>query len=497
MTDVVEVLDGRQVRRRLRWMADVAVVGSGPAGAAVASALAAAGLDVVVLEEGHRHLPGELPASGVRAMAAAYRDLGTSVTLDRDPLPYLQGRAVGGTSVVNGAICWSFPEDVHRSWVAADGPLGEALPFEAIARHERALVERLHIRPTTPAEGGEKAARMAAGADALGWAHRPIRRNVSGCRGSGRCLQGCPHGAKLSMDRTLLPDAVRDGARVLSGVRVDRVTTDRRGASGVLGTTAAGAPVEVRVWRGVVLAASAIQTPELLLRSGLGQGPVGDHLSGHPGVSVTGRFDRDVGPLRGATQGHEVTGLRGQGLKFETLGFDASILASRLPGVGRALRERLDALDHHLVFGAALRTEGRGRVRAGWRRPRVWLPATPADQQLARSAARRLGELLLAAGATEVYVGLPDVPERVRDARELAPLDGPGPAPPRSVTHLFGTARMGSDPATSVVRPDFRHHHVPGLWVADSSVFPTNLGVNPMLPILAVARCCAASVAAS
>jgi len=190
-------------------------------------------------------------------MAAAYRDLGTSVTLDRDPLPYLQGRAVGGTSVVNGAICWSFPEDVHRSWVAADGPLGEALPFEALARHERALVERLHIRPTTPAEGGEKAARMAAGADALGWDHRPIRRNVSGCRGAGRCLQGCPHGAKLSMDRTLLPDAVRDGARVLGGVRVERITTDRRGASGVLGTTAAGAPVEVRVWRGVVLAASA------------------------------------------------------------------------------------------------------------------------------------------------------------------------------------------------------------------------------------------------
>lgn len=64
-----------------------------------------------------------------------------------------------------------------------------------------------------------------------------------------------------------------------------------------------------------------------------------------------------------------------------------------------------------------------------------------------------------------------------------------------AVTHMFGTARMGGDPATSVVRPDFRHHSVDGLWVADSSVFPSNTGVNPQTSIIVLAMRCAEAIA--
>lgn len=124
----------------------------------------------------------------------------------------------------------------------------------------------------------------------------------------------------------------------------------------------------------------------------------------------------------------------------------------------------------------------------------------PADDvRKARRAVRRLGEVLLAAGAEEVYPGVAGFDPVVRDPARMAAIDTDGPLDPKaypmSVTHLFGTTRMGSDPSTSVVRPDFRHHTVPGLWVADSSVFPTNLGVNPQLPIMAMATLCARSVA--
>jgi choline dehydrogenase-like flavoprotein len=102
-----------------------------------------------------------------------------------------------------------------------------------------------------------------------------------------------------------------------------------------------------------------------------------------------------------------------------------------------------------------------------------------------------MGDLFLAAGATEVYPGLPGFDPVVRDTAAMARIEREGSLSPRayamSMTHLFGTARMGSDPNESVVRPDFRHHHVAGLYVADSSVFPTNLGVNPQVPIMALA----------
>lgn len=499
MSEALVHLDGRDVRRRHAGEADVVIVGSGPAGATVARRLAAEGAEVIVVEEGHEARPAEFAASGVRAMAALYRDMGTSLLFGNCPMPYLQGRAVGGTSVVNGAICWQFPREVLAEWSARDPALAEALPYEAVAAAEARIEERLSVRPTEARVAGPKNLLLARGAEALGIAHRPIRRNVGACTGEGRCLQGCPHGNKLSMDRSFLPDAVRDGARILAGMRVTRVLHDGRRALGVAGRSAAGAPFELRARRAVVLAASAIQTPCLLIESGLGQGPVGEGLSGHPGVSVTGRFGEPVESWRGATQGHEVIGLRHEGLKIEALGFDLSILASRVPGAGRALGRRLAELDRYAVWGAAIRATGLGRVRPGPGRPIVRFSLSAEDVRAARRGVRVLGELFLAAGAVEVYPGVPGFDAVVRDAGRMARFEEEGPLAASSysmsVTHLFGTARMGSDPAASVVRPDFRHHAVDRLYVADSSVFPTNLGVNPQIPIMALAELCAARVA--
>jgi choline dehydrogenase-like flavoprotein len=488
-------VDGRDVHRTLRLACDVAVVGSGPAGATVARGLASRGVAVVVLEEGHHTEAAQFRASALPAMASLYRDMGTSMAFGNNPMPYLQGRCVGGTSVINGGISWQFPRDVYDAWVAADPALAASIPFARLQHAESEIEARLDVHPTEDRVAGAKNLAMARGADALGWEHRAIRRNADGCRGSGRCLQGCPHGAKMSMDRTFLPDAAADGARIVAGVRIDRVLWDRRGAYGVRGLTAGGADVEVRTHHAVVLAASAIQTPILLRRSGLCSGPVGDQLSGHPGVSVTGRFDEPVRNYAGATQGHEITGLRPEGLKLEALGFDLGILASRIPGAGPAFARRIAEAGHYAVFGAALRADGRGTVRPGLRRPRVQYSLTPGDVRKARRAVRRLGEVLLAAGASEVYPGVPGFDPIVRDASRMAAIEEVGTLDPKgyamSVTHLFGTARMGSDPATSVVRPDFRHHHVPGLYVADSAVFPTNLGVNPQIAIMTLARLCA------
>jgi choline dehydrogenase-like flavoprotein len=255
----------------------------------------------------------------------------------------------------------------------------------------------------------------------------------------------------------------------------------------------------VRARRAVVLAASAIQTPCLLLRSGLRRGPVGEGLMGHPGVSVTGRFAEPVRAWNGATQGHEVTGYRAEGIKLEALGFDLAILATRIPGVGADLARGLARLDRYAVWGAAIRARARGRVRQGPTRPFVVYSLDEDDVRKVRRGVRLLGDALLAAGALEVYPGVPSFDAVVRDRARMAAFEREGPLAAAeytmSMTHLFGTARMGSDPARSVVRPDFRHHEVAGLYVADSSVFPGNLGVNPQIPIMAVADLCAARIA--
>lgn len=492
-------VDGRDIHRPLVSDADVVVVGSGPAGATVAADLAAAGARVVVVEAGRWWEPNEFRPSTFGAMAGTCRSMGSSMVLGGAPIPYVQGRMVGGSSPVNGAICWRLPADVHRSWVADDPALGEALPWEALEAETNRLETRLGVAPTDDAVAGPKNRLMAAGAEALGLEHRPIRRNVRGCRGLGRCLQGCPEGAKESVDRTLLADAEASGAVVLSSVEVESVLCARGRAVGVVGRAEGGGSVVVRAADAVVVAASAVQTPALLLASGLSQGPVGRNFQAHPGVSMTGRFRESVRMWEGASQGHEVTGLRHEGLKFEVLGMGVDLLAARVGGAGASMAATIDDLAHHADWGAAVRAEARGRVRVVRGRTVVEYRPTRRDVARFRRGLRVMGDMMFAAGAVSVDPGVRGFDRHVVDPARLRHLEERGPraaaAFTAAITHMFGTARMGSDPARSVVGCDFQHHNVGRLFVADSSVFPSNIGVNPQVPIMAVAALCARSVA--
>ena len=495
----MNIVDGAQIAVLHRVSCDVAIVGSGPAGAAVARELARAGVHVVVLEEGPWVKPHDYPTDGFSAMAMLYRDMGANVALGNAPMPVLQGRAVGGTSVVNGAISWRLPEDVRAQWVAADPALAGTFDADELRTLFDGIEHDLGIAPTDPLIAGPKNLLMAKGADALGLEHRPIARNVKGCEGLGRCLQGCPREHKQSMDRTFLPAACAHGAQILSSVTVTAIQTEQGRAVGVIGKAAGGGIVTVQARQAVVLAASAIQTPLLLLKSGIRHGPVGLGLQAHPGVAVVGQFDEPVRMWHGATQGHEVIGLRKEGIKFEALGYDPSIIASRMDGMGRAFARSLDQLAHEVHWGVAVRAQGHGRVGAGWRgRPIISYNLTPSDIDRTRRGVRVLGEMLFAAGAKRVLPGVHGWSTVVTDTAEMARFETEGPRNPQAyhgaITHLFGTCKMGSDAAKSVVRGDFRHHAVAGLYVADSSVFPTATGVNPQTSILALATLCAREI---
>jgi len=490
----LDLVDGREVRVPIGAAFDVVVVGSGPAGAAAARVIARQGLSVAVVEEGRRFVPAEFPPDGFSAMSEVYRGLGSTLCLGRAPMPYLQGCAVGGTSVVNGAISWRLPRDVYDEWVAADPEIGAAIPWSEIEA-ELDVVERdLGIHPTPEAISGANNLLLARGAEALGIAHRPIHRNVKGCRGLGRCLQGCPEGNKQSMDFSYLPEACAAGARIFASAEARAVTVERGRAVSVEGRSAAGARVRLRARHAVVLAASAVQTPILLARSGLGGAATGLGFQCHPGVSMAGRFREEVRLWTGATQGHEVTGLRREGIKIEALGYDATIVATRHKETGAALGSALADLAHWANWGAAIRARARGRVRRGIGGPWISYGLGPADMKIVRRSVRILGELMLAAGAEYVTPGVYGWHEKVTDPSMMGRFEEQGPLDPRAyslvATHLFGSCRMGSDPRTSVVRPDFRHHRVEGLYVADSSVFPSNTGVNPQTTILALAAIC-------
>lgn len=204
----------------------------------------------------------------------------------------------------------------------------------------------------------------------------------------------------------------------------------------------------------------------------------------------------------GATQGAESTHFRkSDRFKLETISLPPDLAGARIPGIGHELSERLAQLAHVAVWAAQVRAEAEGTVGSGWGGvDRVTFTMSKRDLEAARKACALIARMLFEAGAREVWPGIYGVPSVLRSIDDVRHVEN-APLEPRSynfiATHLFGAARMGRDPRTSVVDPDFQVHGVDGLFVVDSSVFPTNLGVNPQHTIMAMSRLAATRLADS
>lgn len=482
------IIDGAQAPA-LDGAYDYVIVGSGAAGASAARVLVDTGASVCVLEEGPHVRPEQFTTKAYPTFQRMLRGLGTQVARGRAFIPVLQGRCLGGSTVINSAIVWRLPDDVWEPWSRIHG-LGEALPLERL-HAEWDLIERELFVTETPREiWGDLNGLMDVASKKLGVSAHPIRRYAKDCKGSAGCITGCRSGAKQSMLVSYLPYAERKGATIVSDAHVLRILMNGSRAVGVQGRLKSGASFRAVARRSVIVAASAIQTPELLQRSGLDLLHVGEHFQGHPGCALVGVFDRDVDMWTGATQGFDCDERRKDGrYKIETITFPPEIAFVRMPGVGRRWVREIAGSSRALTWAVQMRAWAEGSVK---RRPwglDIAFDLTERDMVSMRRGLRLTAELFFAAGAKEVLPGIHGLPERLKPGQEW--LLEHGPSDPSCyamiLSHLFGTARMSARACDGVVAPDFTVHGTRGLRVVDSSVFPTNTGVNPQHTIMAVA----------
>jgi choline dehydrogenase-like flavoprotein len=498
MSGAILELEDVQGQERVTDAADVVIIGTGAAGATAARVLTERGLDVVMVEEGRRMPDTGFRRDALSAFKGMWRDLGFQVAEGRGFIPVLQGCAVGGTTVMNGAIIHRLPEKIHAAW-RDDGAIDDRLSLDALRSVYERMDEELGVGPAPDEVFGRNNALMQAGVEGIGATGNRIQRNVRGCRGSARCSQGCPTGQKQSMHLTYVPRSVERGARVYATCRAERVEAKGGRAVGVHAhfrdplTGDLGPHLWVEARRAVVVAASAVQTPLLLMASGIGRrsGLVGRRFQGHPGTSVMGVFDEPVDMWFGATQGYETTHFWDRRMKFESVGVPFEIGLARLPGYGPELVRRVAGFGHVAQWGVQVRCETHGRVRRGLGGgPKITYSMKAADVRRFKEGVGHLIEMMFAAGAREVYPGVHGLPERITSVDEAAALPDLPDDPRRFhfiMAHLFGTATMHPDPRRGVVGADGQAHEMPGLFVLDSSIFPTNLGVNPQHTIGAFA----------
>ncbi|MFQ3679148.1 MAG: GMC family oxidoreductase N-terminal domain-containing protein, partial [Pseudanabaenaceae cyanobacterium] len=428
--------------------------GGGRGGAVTAQALAAAGREVLWLEEGP-HWPLDSCAPFSRAeLEQKYRCGGLTVTLSRPQIQYVEGRCVGGGSEVNSGLYHRLPEALRQAWEKA-----YALPAfteKDLAPHfdhiERALSVSYGEGPPPP-----PAQKLALGAEALGLTAQAVPRWFRGDR-------------KQSMTETLVPQALAAGAQLWANHRVQRLSRGQ-GRWEVQGQGQTLAAAHVFVCGG------AIQTPALLQRSGF-RGQIGRSLQMHPTVRAIAVFPEKVN--------HPGLGVAAYQVKASDRYRFGSSAAT--PGY-----VRLGLLDypgaevpweHTAMYYVALAGGERGgtvQTLPGWHDPVVRYALTRRDRTELAQGLRQLCQLLLAAGAHTIYPGVGGWAP-VQSPADLETWPEILPPTARTMTvHLFGSCPLGHavDPWGQIA---------PGLYLNDSSLLPGALGVNPQGTLMALAR---------
>lgn len=476
--------------------ADFVVVGSGAGGSAAAVRLARGGAKVAIVEAGPWRDPEDYPSSVYGTIRDMFADWNAVFTFGRAFWPIVQGAVVGGTTVVNSAICVRTPPDVFARWKEEHGVGGDEMA-EAVWRIQERLEEELSVEETPAAVLGRSNLLAMKGARALNYESNYTKRYIKACQGAGKCMQGCRSNRKQSTNLNYIPEVIRRGGDVLSCAPAGKVLFTGDRATGVTGyfrhpaTRKRGGRFYVHAKKAVLVAASVTQSPLLLMRSGVRAKALGRFFRAHPGAPIFGCYDEPVDMNCGATQGWASTAFReNPGFKLETLSLPLDMVSGRLPGGGTELMERLAEFRHLAVWVQACRAESVGSIRPGlWGEPFVSYSLDQRDMRCFRRGLYQVAKTHFAAGARAVIPAIYGLPYRL-GPDELDKIEQASLNPRHYVavlSHLFGGCVMGSSPSRSVCDGRGRVHGYQNLFIADASAIPTNLGVNPQHTIMGLA----------
>ena len=499
----------------LELTADVVVVGSGSGGGVVAGHLATAGKDVVVLEAGGYYNEADFNQLELWAYEKLYRAGGISATAD-GRLALMTGSNLGGGSTVNWTNCLRPYQWVREEWERDHGLEGLAGPdFDRILD---AASERVNVNDRcSDYNPATETLQRACGESGFAW--QRITRNADESAYdadlAGLMGFGDQTGSKLGTLKTWLQDAADAGARFVVDCNAERILVEDGRAAGVEGTyrsedgTTARVVVRAPV---VVAAAGALDTPALLLRSGIGGPAAGDYLRLHPATVVAGIYDSPQkgwwGPPQAGLSAEFADVEDGYGFLIETSHASPGVTGSALPWFSGEEHKRLMSSGRTTAaFVLLIRDRGHGRVEidAAGNPVHHYAMDDALDQRIFRRGIAELVRLHDAAGAEEILSFHRKLGSWRRDGGEsiedyVARVEAASIEPYEHATfslHHMGSARLGKDPATSVAGPWGELHDTPGVWIGDASGFPTASGTNPMLTTMAMALRTAEAIAAA
>ncbi len=495
--------------------ADVVVVGSGSGGGVVAGKLAAAGLKVVVLEAGGYFNEADFNQLELWAYQNLYWRGGPTPAADLN-ISIMAGAALGGGSTINWSNCLRTRPWVREEWAREHGL--EGVDGHDFDRHLDAVCARIGVTDQCSEFNGPNQ-RIEDGAARLDWSFKRLLRNADPTTydpaSAGYMGFGDQSGSKLGTMKTWLQDAFDAGADVIVRCRADRVLVEGGRAAGVLATyrdpaTGASAALTVRAPQ-VVVAGGALESPALLLRSGIGGPAVGRYLRLHPCTAIAATYPDPqdawwAAPMTAMIDQFERPDGGDYGFLIQAPHCSVGTSAALLPfTTAVAHKEAMSQLRNTATTIGLTRDHGHGQISIDAQGEAVptYSVTDPVDVANLYAGMEAQVRMHQAAGAVKVGVlaaGAPswrwgdDLDAFVARLRRL-PLRFGGVS--LFCAHQMGSCRLGKDPALSVAGPFGELHDTPGVWIGDASAFPTSSGTNPMISTMALAHRTAEAVIAA
>jgi len=493
------IIQGKDVRRSVAETADVCIVGSGAAGAILAWEMAESGHSVVLLEKGGYHPRQDFTQREDQMIPMLFKNSGLQFTIPGG-IAVAQGSCVGGSTVVNDAVCFRTPDTVLGWW--EDQYKVTDISAAEMRKHFEKIEPRLSVSEVKPYELNKNSRILKDGCEKLGWAAAPNQRNCKECRQCGLCHLGCYYGTKQSMLETYIADTQSvhgDLVKIYADASADAVIKSGSRATGVSATVTSGSSIafDLSVKAKVVIVSSGtIASSALLLQSGLDRrGTVGRRVALHPSPALIGDFEEEVRGHQGIPMAYHCfefsvlkTGKRGYML--ESISLPPYQFSLPLPGFGYDNKQLMSRYEHFALIGSMLHDESVGTVRLGGPLGAILeYEVSPTDAPMIVEGMKNASRVLLAEGATRVITSHKKTTQIYGEGdldlisqRGVSPLDIN-----MASAHPQGGNVMGGNPDASVVDSHSKVHGFENLFVCDASVFPTSVGVNPQLTVMALA----------
>jgi len=495
--------DGSRLDNDLTLEADIAIIGSGAGGGTTAQILSAAGFKVLLIEEGPLKTSSDFKLLEDQAYSSLYQE-GLGRMSKDGAITILQGRAVGGTTLINWTSSFRTPVQTLEHWAREHGVKGHGA--EDMAPWFEQMEQRLGVAPwLVPPNANNDVIR--AGCEQLGYSWHVIPRNVRGCWNLGYCGMGCPTNAKQSMLVTTIPALLEHGGELLYLARAERLLLEGDKVAGLrcLGmdercVAPNGRVITVKA-RHYVLAGGGINSPALLLRSGAPDPHkrVGRRTFLHLTSFSSAVFDRPINPFYGAPQSiysdhfqwrDGPTGA--MGYKLEVPPLQPAMASALLGGFGADSAQRMAQLPNTHMMLALMRDGFHPDSPGGTVQLRddgsavLDYSLTPYAWDGIRRAYHSMAEIQFAGGARCVRPVHEDAGEVRTLAEARTAIEGLSLEIFRTrlgSAHVMGGCAMGEDPRQAVCDSLGRHHQLENLSIHDGSLFPTSIGANPQLSV--------------